>query len=216
MAAITAAYDLLVTGAPLERGLKGLLETPKDSLTEQAACSVLRLQTPHETMHQILHLGDGHLRFDFADRVQTECLEARLELSSKNALFAHIAGSFAGTTGLAQVEILEALWSREKTQNTSVGHGVALPHATLSGLDRSSLGIFTVVRAIDYQAPDQHPVDVFFATLGPPSDRETHLLLLAKVSRLILHTTLLEELRSATSSEEIAAAVARNTKLLEE
>ena len=43
----SAAYDLLVTGAPHERNfINVILGTGKDQLTENAACSVLRLTTP--------------------------------------------------------------------------------------------------------------------------------------------------------------------------
>ena len=39
--------------------------------------------------------------------------------------------------------IVDSLWERERTQNTSVGNGVALPHATLVAADRSLVGVFT-------------------------------------------------------------------------
>ena len=51
VADISAGYDLLVMGAPLERGLSALFGTAKDQLTEMAGCSVLRLSTPHDTVH---------------------------------------------------------------------------------------------------------------------------------------------------------------------
>jgi mannitol/fructose-specific phosphotransferase system IIA component (Ntr-type) len=70
------------------------------------------------------------------------------------------------------------------------------------------LGIFTTAEPIDYQAPDGEGVQVFFVTIGPPSERQTHLHLLAMVSTLALKTDLLDMLRKASSTDEISKAVA--------
>ncbi len=214
MSAVTARYDLLLTGAPLERGLKALFETPNDGLTEQAACSVLRVQTPHETTHEPLDVSVA-AGFDFTRHVEERCIDPRLDISTKSVMFNHIAESFAKLTGLQQPDILEALWARERTQNTSVGQGVALPHATVRGFTGSVLGVFTTARPLDYQAPDQQEIDVFFVTMGPPSDRETHLMLLAQVSKLIRETPLVDELRQVQGRSDVVESLTRNLAKLD-
>ena len=109
--------------------------------------------------------------------------------------------------GITAEEMNSALWAREKTQNTAIGDGIALPHATLGAAERSYLGVFTTAEPIEHQAHDGKPVDVCFVTLGPPSDRQAHLRLLAGISRLIMRTSLLERLRAAVSKAEVIAAV---------
>lgn len=49
---VTVGFDLLVTGAPREENLfQVILGTGRDQLTEQSACSVLRLTTPRSDKH---------------------------------------------------------------------------------------------------------------------------------------------------------------------
>ena len=90
-------------------------------------------------------------------------------------------------------------------QNTSVGNGVAMPHATLARAPESGshIAILTTEKPIDYGSPDGKKCDVFFFTLGPPSARTTHLKILAELSRLILNTDLLDQIRDASTSEEL-------------
>ena len=78
-----------------------------------------------------------------------------------------------------------------------------MPHATLTNLDRTYLMVQRLDKALDYDAPDNEPVDLVFATLGPPTDRQLHLVLLAQISKLILETSILDKIRGAQSAEEI-------------
>ena len=214
LAELTAAFDLMVLGAaPHLKWRESLRGSFPDRLTDAAACSVLRLRTPREEIHRsVVQSAAAEPTDVLGDCLAPGCLQAGLEPMGKDALFAHFAGSFSGA--LPQLEadaIEEALWDRERTQNTAVERGMALPHATVAAADRAWLGIFTSRAPLDYRAPDANPVDVFFLTLGPPSARNTHLLILAEISRLVLETDLLAELRSATSEEDLRRALARAT-----
>ena len=104
--------------------------------------------------------------------------------------------------------IQTALWEREQLQNTSVGGGVAIPHATLAqaGVADSAIALLTTARPIDYHAPNHEKVDVFFFTTGSPENRQTHLKILAELSRLCTQSNFLERARTANSNEEIIAA----------
>lgn len=207
---ITASYDLLIMGAPPGRGAKErVFGTPMDRITRSAVCSVLRLKTPRLQTHDVMATGDFPAMrtkpFEFGDYLQEDCLEARLNVTRKDQLFQAVAASFAEAyPQLTAQEIEQALWEREKTQNTAVGMGLALPHATIRSLAGPSLAMFTLVAPIDYEAPDGEPVDVIFVTLGPPSGRRVHLELLSSISRMVLSTSLLVDLRAAEDSDGIA------------
>jgi PTS system nitrogen regulatory IIA component len=149
------------------------------------------------------------------DLLETTCIKARLSKRKKDLLFEEFANTFAeALPELSARDILAALMDRERSQNTAVGHGVALPHATINAAKRTHLGIFTSAEPIDYQAPDGEGVQVFFVTIGPASERQTHLHLLAMVSTLALKTELLPMLIEAESTEEISQAVVEAQKQL--
>ena len=88
-------------------------------------------------------------------------------------------------------------------QNTGVGEGVAIPHATLPGVQRSYLGVFTTSKPVSYGASDERGVDVFFVTVGPPEERKTHLLMLSNLARLVSTEDFLGHLRGLRESREV-------------
>jgi amino acid transporter/mannitol/fructose-specific phosphotransferase system IIA component (Ntr-type) len=211
----SAGYDLLVTSEPKASLLGQLFGMQQNDLTNAAACSVLRLQTPRVETHRSFQSTKPADKIVMQDLLETTCIKARLSKRKKDLLFEEFANTFAeALPELSSQDILSALMERERSQNTAVGHGVALPHATINAAKQTHLGIFTSAAPIDYEAPDGEGVQVFFVTIGPPSERQTHLHLLAMVSTLALKTDLLPMLIDAKSKEEISEAVASAQKQL--
>ncbi len=202
----TASYDLLVTAASARRRWSERLRgSEKDRLMERAACSVLSLKTPPGRTHDIERAAD---RADLLDLVEPACVVADLDVCEKRELFAHVALLFAGV--LPQLEpaaIERALWDREKAQNTAVGHGTAIPHAMLESAPQTVVGLVTLRAPIDYGAADGRPVRHVFVAVGPAADRQTHLEVLAGVSRLLLCTDLLARLEGVGTPHDVLTAL---------
>ena len=208
--AATQDDDLLIMGAPPDRSILGRwFGTPKDRLTRNAACSVLWLKTARTQTHEAFDIANLKVEqdFDLMNYLSTETSQVGLKISKKEELFRYATELFAGRyeEDISRVVISTALWEREQMQNTSVGNGVAMPHATLARAPESGshIAILKTENPIEYSAPDSKKCDVFFFTLGPPSARTTHLKILAKLSRLILNTDLLDQIRDASTSEEL-------------
>ena len=92
--------------------------------------------------------------------------------------------------------VVEALMTRESLGPTGVGHGVALPHARLEGLD-NVLGAFVLLdKPIDFNAVDRQPVDIAFALFAPESAGVEHLKALALVSRTLRNASVCSKLRA--------------------
>lgn len=207
IATFSAGFDLFVTAEPKTRFLGQLPGVRHNLLTDSAACSVLRLQTPRVETHRAV-ATQAPSKLNLNHLLNEQCVKAKLAKGKKDALFEQFANSFASSLpSMKASDILSDLLERERSQNTAVGHGVALPHATISSADRTYLGIFTTAQPIDYEAPDGEGVDVFFATIGPPSDRQTHLHLLGAVSTLAVKTKLLDLLRAAEDADGIIEAL---------
>jgi mannitol/fructose-specific phosphotransferase system IIA component (Ntr-type) len=211
---LTARYDLLIMGAPPQPHLRDYIRgTPQYRLMRNSACSVLRLKTPPGRTHegvdstQPIRAKTGGEPQSLVDFIDLQCVGTRVAFKDKVAAFAHFAGAFSTVLPeQRESSILDAFWDREHSQNTSVGQSVAMPHATIRDASRAFLGVFTSERPIEYQALDGEPVDVFFVTLGPPSERNTHLRILGDLSRLVLQTPLLDRLRAAETPEAILDA----------
>jgi len=118
------------------------------------------------------------------------------------ALAAEIA---ARLPGIDAELLLVRLNEREAQQSTGIGHGLALPHATLPGLERSVVVVARASHALDFEALDDQPVDLFFLLLSPPSGTSEHLRVLARLARLLDDEATLERLRSAADAAELFA-----------
>ncbi len=106
-------------------------------------------------------------------------------------------------------EAIQALTAREKAHTTCLGHGVAVPHATVPGLPKPLLLLATTATPIPFGPPDADPVDIFFVLLSPPGREGEHIKLLARICRLAQHPGDLDELRGATDGDSLLEAILR-------
>ena len=124
---------------------------------------------------------------------------------SKKQVLQEIAGRAGRLTGLSDREIFEMLQRRERLGSTGVGHGIAIPHAAMPGLDET-VGVFArLVRPIDFEAIDDHPVDLIFTLLSPEGAGADHLKALARVARVLRDPTLTAKLRASHDEAAIYA-----------
>lgn len=102
-----------------------------------------------------------------------------------------------------EAALLEGLLAREAEQSTGIGGGLALPHATVAGLEKSLLVVVRAREGVDFAALDSKPVDLLFLLLSPPEAADQHLRLLARLARIFAPEETLERLRSAKGPEEL-------------
>ena len=94
---------------------------------------------------------------------------------------------------------------RERLGTTGIGHGIAIPHGKLPGLERV-YGVFArLERPVDFDAIDDQPVDLIYLLLAPANCGADHLKALAKVSRLLRDRRLCEKVRGSTTCDAIFA-----------
>jgi PTS system nitrogen regulatory IIA component len=83
---------------------------------------------------------------------------------------------------LSPRQVFDCLFAREKLGSTGLGHGVAIPHGRLAGLDKT-IGVFLrLPKGVDFDAPDNEPVDLVFALLVPEESTDEHLQVLADIA----------------------------------
>ena len=132
---------------------------------------------------------------DFAKLLKPEAVRVLTSATSKKRLLHEIGDLAHSAHGLDAAQVVEALVTRESLGPTGVGHGVALPHARLSGL-QEVVGVFVLLdKPIDFNAVDRQPVDVAFALFAPEDAGVEHLKALALVSRTLRNNSLCAKLR---------------------
>jgi len=137
--------------------------------------------------------------------LRPEAVKVFSAASSKKRLFQEIGELANSVYNLGAQATVDALLERESLGPTGVGHGVALPHARLSQLDKV-IGIFVMLeKPIDFGAVDRQPVDIAFALFAPEEAGVEHLKALALVSRTLREPALCTKLRANLDASTLYA-----------
>ena len=127
------------------------------------------------------------------------------DITSKKRLMQTVADLAHDVTGHSTTEICAALLDRETLGPTGFGHGVALPHARLEGLEGVQ-GVFVKLdHPVEFESVDKQPVDLVFALFAPEEAGTQHLKALALVSRTLRDPALCRKLRATTDPRAIHA-----------
>ncbi|MBL53283.1 MULTISPECIES: PTS IIA-like nitrogen regulatory protein PtsN [Marisediminitalea] len=136
---------------------------------------------------------------------RTECA---VQCNSKKRILEIISDIAAQTNPEVEKEaVLSALLGREKVGSTGIGNGIALPHGRLPELTKVTAVVVTTTPAINFDAIDDKPVDIFFAILVPENQTEGHLQTLATIAGKLSQKEIIKAIRGAETKEEVIAAL---------
>lgn len=130
-------------------------------------------------------------------------------VTSKPQLIKALANRASIATGLDQTYIQGALQAREDLGSTGIGHGIAIPHASISDLP-APFGLFArLARPLDFASIDSSHVDLVFLVLLPEQNRQSDLNALSCVARQLRSADVQKALRSAVDTNALYAALTR-------
>ncbi len=144
---------------------------------------------------------------DLGDLIKPDAVIANLRARSKKALLPEIALRAGELLKIDGALIQEAIWRREMLSSTSIGRGIAIPHARMPQVEHM-FGMFArLEQPIDFEAMDAQPVDLVFLLLAPEQAGADHLQALARVSRLMRDPATLERLRGSRTRTAMYAVL---------
>jgi len=136
---------------------------------------------------------------------RTECA---VQCNSKKRILEIISGIAAkNNADIDEATVLSALMARERMGSTGIGNGIALPHGRLAGLDKVIAIVVTTTPAINFDAIDNKPVDIFFTLLVPQEQTDGHLQTLAMVAGKLSDKETIKSIRKADTSDDIIRAL---------
>ena len=122
---------------------------------------------------------------------------------SKKSILEKASIILSTTTGINKDILFKKLYEREKLGSTSVGNGVALPHARVEGIDHPFISVVILENAIDFDNVDDLDVDIVLCLIVPDKESDNHLELLASLSEVLDQISIRRTLRKARNSEQI-------------
>lgn len=138
---------------------------------------------------------------DILARSRTAC---RVDSGSKKRLFETIAQLI--TDDQADLEysvVLDQLIAREKLGSTGLGGGIAIPHCRIENCPAPLGSLVSLQEPIDFDAPDDAPVDLLFILIVPAQEHQEHLDILATVARLFSQPDFCARLRDADTPDSL-------------
>jgi PTS system nitrogen regulatory IIA component len=128
-----------------------------------------------------------------------------LSATSKKRAFEYAGLLFENHHGLARSVVFDSLFARERMGSTGLGHGVAVPHGRIKGLNQALAAFLRLASPVPFDAPDGQPVSMLLCLLMPEAAIQQHLEVLAELAQLMSNETL----RDALATETDAARVHR-------
>ena len=134
---------------------------------------------------------------------QIACLE---ELSSRKRVFEKLAELLTQQQpALGIEEVLEALTNREKLGSTTLGNGIAIPHACLN-IPTPLMALVVLEQGVKMDTPDKKPVQIFLAIIVPSQASDTYRSIISQLASLLTQPSLIENLPLGSKTSDALLA----------
>lgn len=138
------------------------------------------------------------------DILTPDCVKAPLAAADKKGVIDELVEVLASAGKVADAKSLkEAVWTREQTRTTGIGHGLAIPHGKSAGMPGLAMAIGKPAKPMDFEAIDGQPVRLIVLLASPPDRTSDHIQALARISRLMAKDEFREKIYAAGSGAEI-------------
>ncbi len=135
---------------------------------------------------------------DISEFFLPESVIAQKKISSKKRALEQLSELLVfASPELTQAEVFEGLIGRERLGSTGLGHGAAIPHGRLKGVEKPVCAFLQLQQGVDFDAVDNQPVDLICALLVPEESTSEHLALLSMLAEIFGDKAFCEQLRAA-------------------
>ncbi len=125
------------------------------------------------------------------------------DCKTKKSILEKIADLLSKPSGINRNDIFKKLYEREKLGSTSIGKGVAIPHARIEDIEYPFLSIIILDEPVEFDNIDSLDVDIIVSIIVPEKNYSNHLELLAHLSSKLDDPFVRTELRQARNSSQI-------------
>lgn len=141
---------------------------------------------------------------NLSDILTVECIQAPLEATDKQTAINELVDLLATNDKIKNAESLkDAVWSREQTRTTGIGHGLAIPHGKCDSISTPTLAIGCPSTPMDFESMDSQPVELIVLLASPTASTREHIEALASVSRIMNNPTFRDQIYKADNAKEI-------------
>lgn len=138
------------------------------------------------------------------DFISEDCIVTKLKARNKADALKELTNHLFETKKLKNAgPALDQILARETTESTGIGHGIAVPHARVSGLKSLICAVGRIDKGLDFMAVDKNPVHLVFLICYPPTQQTTYLNFIATISKLLREEDHMKALLEAKTDGEL-------------
>ncbi len=149
------------------------------------------------------------------DYVTEDCIVTDIKAKNKADALKELTNLLFDTKKLKNAgPALDQIMAREATESTGIGHGIAVPHARVSGLKSLICAVGRVSKGLDFMAVDKNPVHIIFLICYPPTQQTTYLNFIATVAKLLREEEHMTSLLEADTDSQMFEVLAKLSESL--
>ncbi len=141
---------------------------------------------------------------NLVDILSIECVKVPLVATDKRGVIEELVDLLASAGRVTDpASLRDAVWSREQTRTTGIGHGLAIPHGKSSGMKSLAMAVGKPSLPLDFEAIDSKPVRLIVLLASPPDKTSDHIQALARISRLMTVEDFRTQIYAATTAQQV-------------
>ena len=133
---------------------------------------------------------------DIVTLLSTDRIVFETEVSSTKRAFELLSERLCHDTHVSELSVdlvFDALISREKLGSTTLGNGIAIPHAC-TDIEEPRAALLALDEGLNMDTPDKKPVHVLLALLVPKANSENYRPLMSELATSINRRDLVEQI----------------------
>lgn len=143
-----------------------------------------------------------------------EAIIPELAASSRDEVLAELSGNVVTRyPELVGADLVSILREREQLGSTGIGDGVAIPHGKLRNFKQAPVLVFgRSIKGVDFNSLDARKAHLFFLMLAADDAVDTHLRMLARLSRILKDPSVRKALLEAVDAGSIHSIIAEQER----
>jgi nitrogen PTS system EIIA component len=137
------------------------------------------------------------------DYLHKETIITDLKSSDKKGVLEELALPVSMITNSNPTDVAKVLMERESLGSTGIGGGIGIPHGKMRGLNALVMGVGLSIKGVDFDAMDNKPTHIFFLILTPEDSAGLHLVILARISKILKEDAFKQKILTANRSEDV-------------
>ena len=144
------------------------------------------------------------------DILKATCVKVPLVAADKETALYELVDLLSEHHEIPDTQLLrDAVWQREQTRTTGIGHGIGIPHGKTDCIKSLCMAIGIPQSPLEFGAIDGKPVEIILLLASPADQTSQHVQALARISRLLTDEDFRESAKRVQDGQSLYDMIAQ-------